>query len=501
MNTLFTLFLLSFLLSLLLTPYAGKLATSFGIVDEPMMRKVHGRAIPRIGGVVILFSFILPFTGAFFVYTDLLVEVLVNPAIIWLGLGGLIVFLLGLWDDIHRLPALVKFIIQVAAAAVAYVGGLRIEGIFLPGDYVFTFQYFSFIVTVFWFVLVVNAINLIDGLDGLAAGVVFFSSLVLLGLSIFSGRFVVAMGFAALAGSTLGFLRYNFNPATIFMGDCGSYFLGYMLAGLSIMGSVKGQTTVALLIPIVAMGVPLFDTIVAPIRRFVRGRPMFQPDKGHLHHQLLRLGLNHRNTVLLLYGATIMFGLVALGTVFIKDLRAAVILAILAIGVFWIFRRMGYLEYLATDKIGGYFYDMGDLMGVTTHRRTFLDRQIEIEHAHNHDDLWQQAVSALELLKIDRAVMRINGRLWTMGVEVKSREGSAAGGWNENTGKGRFADAAVGDGVLAMHLPLVEVKGKRNYGTLYLEKDIHRDPLSPFTLRRIEQLRRSLVAALKRLEK
>ena len=160
--------------------------------------------------------------------------------------------------------------------------------------------------------------------------------------------------FAALAGSTLGFLRYNFNPTTIFMGDGGSYFLGYMMAGLSIMGSIKGQTTVALLIPIVAMGVPLFDAIVAPIRRFVRGRPMFQPDKGHLHHQLLRLGLNHRNTVLILYGATVLFGLVALGTVFIRDLRAAVILAVLAVGVFWIFRRMGYLEYLAADKIDAF---------------------------------------------------------------------------------------------------------------------------------------------------
>lgn len=158
---------------------------------------------------------------------------------------------------------------------------------------------------------------------------------------------------------------------------------------------------------------------------------MFQPDKGHLHHQLLRLGLNHRNTVLILYGATVLFGLVVLGTVFIRDLGAAVILAVLAVGVIWIFRRMGYLEYLAADKIGGYFYDMGDLMGVTSHRRTFLDRQIEMEYAHDNDALWQHVVSALELLKMDRAEMRINGHLWTMGAEVRSQEGAAAGGGND----------------------------------------------------------------------
>jgi UDP-GlcNAc:undecaprenyl-phosphate GlcNAc-1-phosphate transferase len=178
----------------------------------------------------------------------------------------------------------------------------------------------------------------------------------------------------------------------------------------------------------------------------------------------------------------------------------------------------GYISYLALDKIGGYFYDMGDLMGVTTYRRTFLDRQIEIGEAPDHDTLWQHTMSALELLKMDRAEMRIDGRLWVMGAAVKSQEGAATGGGNENTCQGRIADAAVGDGgkenagqgmtvdtaaedgVLAMRLPLVEGKGKRNYGTLYLEKDIVRDPLAPFTLRRIEHLRRSLVAALKRLE-
>ncbi len=510
MNTLITLFLLSFFLSLILTPCAGKLALRFGIVDVPTERKAHERPIPRIGGVAIFASVVLPFTGAFFVYTNLLKEILVNPAIMWLGTGGLIVFLLGLWDDIRRLPVLVKLGVQIVAAIVAYAGGLRIDGTLLPGGYVITFEYISVIITVLWFVLVVNAINLIDGLDGLAAGIVLFSALVLLVLAVSGERFVVAMGFAVLAGSTLGFLRYNFNPASIFMGDGGSYFLGYMLAGLSIMGSMKGQTTVALLIPIIAMGVPLIDAIIAPIRRFVRGRSMFLPDKSHLHHRLMRIGLNHRNTVLVLYGVTILLGLMALGIVFIKDFYAFLVLVMLAGGIFLVFRNIKYLEYLAMDKIGGYFYDMGDMMGVTIQRRTFLDRQIEIDSARDYDTLWQHTMNALELLKIERAEMRINGYLWTMVAEC---EGNGKNGGQppifaeENrlsqiSGEGKAELPERKKEIierLTIHLPLVN--GTKNYGNLYLETNVMRYPLTPFTLRRVEHIRRSLVAALKRLDK
>ncbi len=567
-------------MSLFLAPYVGKIAMHYGIVDVPSARKVHGRAIPRIGGVAIFFSIVLPFTGALFVYTDLLNEIIVNPAIMYLAGGGLIVFLIGLWDDIRRLPAVVKLFFQIIAAAVAYAGDIQIGQILLPGGYVISFKYLPFLVTVFWFVLVVNAINLIDGLDGLAAGVVFFSSLVLLVLAVMGGRFVVAMGFAALAGATMGFLRYNFNPASIFMGDGGSYFLGYMLAGLSIMGSMKGQTTVALLIPIIAMGVPLFDTIVAPIRRFLRGRPMFQPDKSHIHHRLLGLGLNHRTTVLILYAVTVILGLVALGSVFVKDYQASLVLAALAVGMFWAFRKMGYLEYLAVDKIGGYLYDMGDLMGVTSHRRTFLDRQIEMDSAPDYEALWHHTMSALELLKIDRAEMRINGGVWTMekgrgnggigdtGGGISAGVGSGGkddsgrrfrgGGGREGDNIGRSgkkgvndqpetasisgenhiggdvderkrnlgraarrdelrtcnscdmrhgnlrASGAAGNGqrgrYLILSMPLVNGDGRKSYGILYLEKDVARDPLAPFTLRRMEHLRRSLTTALKRLE-
>jgi len=322
---------------------------------------------------------------------------------------------------------------------------------------------------------------------------------------------------------------------------------------------------------------------------------MFQPDKSHLHHRLLRLGLDHRNVVLLLYGATVLLGGLALSTVFVKDYKAFVFLALLGVGLFWAFRKIGYLEYLAVDKIGGYLYDMGDLMGVTSQRRTFLDRQIEIDGAQDYETLWQHTLSALELLKIDQAELRINGRVWTTttsGGQTSEgqvfkisvfpeaandtsgngeyRAGSAAGGDECGGGQREAGNAAVGDGGcevgsggddidggggqgeirgngrilvderrqnlgraarrdfvrtctscdlggvravrgtaaasdnrgrnLVISLPLVNGDGRKCYGILYLEKDITRDPLAPFTLRRMEHLRRSLTAALKRLE-
>ena len=154
------------------------------------------------------------------------------------------------------------------------------------------FGVFSYLITLFWFILFINAVNLADGLDGLAGGIICFVASVMVILSILNDNYVVAMMFTALSGSVLGFLRYNFNPASIFLGDGGSYFLGYMIAALSILGNVKHQVGAATMIPILALGVPLFDTILSPLRRFVKGRKMFHPDDGHVHHRLIRMGFS-----------------------------------------------------------------------------------------------------------------------------------------------------------------------------------------------------------------
>lgn len=505
MTTIFILFVLSLTLSMVLTPVIRRLAGRHHIVDQPSERKIHTTEIPRIGGVAVFLGFILPFGGAFFYYTDLLSQVLTNQNLIWLAAGGLIMLVLGLIDDIHPLSASIKLGVQIFAAVVAWQGGIAISGVQVTTDTVYVFEpWFACAVTIFWFVLMMNAMNLIDGLDGLATGLCFFASLVLLILSLISGRFFVAMGFSALAGSCLGFLRYNFNPASIFLGDSGSYFLGYMLAGLAILGSMKGQAMAAILIPIIALGIPIIDTILTPIRRFLRGRKMFDPDRSHVHHRLMSLGLNHRNAVLVLYGLTIALGVLALIIVHSRDTLAAFILAFLGIALYFGVRKLWYLDYFAFDKIGGYFQDVTDMVGLSRHRRTFLDRQIEIGDARNHEALWERTIDALKLLKMDRAEIRINGgQMFSWAADIEARADDVRGAvdvppvFADAEAQGHDADGK--DSRLSIQLPLVN--GAESYGALHLEKDVRRDPLTPFTLRRIEHLRRTLVTTLKRLEK
>jgi UDP-GlcNAc:undecaprenyl-phosphate/decaprenyl-phosphate GlcNAc-1-phosphate transferase len=267
MTTIIIMFFIAFAASLAITPLVEKLAFVLELVDIPSARKVHEKPIPRIGGLAIYLSFFFSFTPLLFpgivARTRVLELVIYEPRIIYIVMGSCVAFGLGLYDDKRGLSPFVKFGIQGIAALIAFAGGVRIESIGLPGLGALSFGWLSLPVTVFWILLVVNAINLIDGLDGLAAGVSFFVCMVLLVLCVLDDRILVAVMLAALAGSTLGFLRYNFNPARIFMGDGGSYFLGYMLSTLSILGSMKGQTAIAILIPVIALGVPL--TCLAPL--------------------------------------------------------------------------------------------------------------------------------------------------------------------------------------------------------------------------------------------
>ena len=485
MKTIFAILITSLALALLLTPLAARIGRRYGIVDAPSSRKVHIKPIPRIGGVAIYLAFFGPFVGFLFYSNGLTGQVLPEPAILWLFCGASLVFLMGLADDIFPLHPLVKFGVQAVAACLAYHGGICISHLQLPGATVLDLGWFSLPVTIFWFLLVTNAFNLMDGLDGLAAGVCFFASLVLLILSVMAGRYFVATGLAALAGACLGFLRYNFNPASIFMGDSGSYFLGFMLASLSILGSIKSEATVAILIPVIALGLPLVDTILAPIRRFLTGRQLFQPDKSHIHHRLLRLGLSQRGAVLLLYGANILLGLFAILLVEAHDRNATLILLVLGVSMIVGIRKLGYLDYLAVDKMMGYVQDVTDVMGLSKDRRTFLDRQITIAEAADIEQLWDGIIDALDLLRIDTAEIRFDGLCCAAGKDYYCWQGGATTNLFGSCRENRF---------LSINLPLADEQ--KSYGTLYLAKDIIVDPISHYTLRRMEHLRRSIVHKL-----
>lgn len=309
MTTIITIFCISLALSLLLTPLVTKLLGKYHLVDMPSERKIHESPIPRAGGIAICLAFYLPFALLMLFYRTNIFDLLFQePRVIYIVLGSLLAFGLGLWDDIRSLRPRLKFAVQIVVALTAYAGGIRIEAIGLPGMPFWYLGWLSLPATVLWILLVINAINLSDGIDGLAAGITFFVCIILLVLSVLGEEFLTALGLAALGGATLGFLRYNFSPATIFMGDCGSYFLGYMLATMSILGSLKTQAAVTILIPMIAMGIPLMDVIWSAIRRFLLGKRVFLADDGHFHHRLLKLGLTQRRSVLILYAGTIGMG-------------------------------------------------------------------------------------------------------------------------------------------------------------------------------------------------
>jgi UDP-GlcNAc:undecaprenyl-phosphate GlcNAc-1-phosphate transferase len=303
-------FVAAMALALVLTPLVKKLAIRIGAVDLPNHRKVHTRIMPRLGGVAIYASFtvglllILPWLpeGTLSHYDRNLISALL--------IGGTLIVLLGALDDKFDLPAKLKLLVQIGAACIVVFGyDVKINLLNIPfGSAMQPLgEWLSIPLTILWIVGVTNAINLIDGLDGLAAGVSGIAIATILVMGILMGNGTVILISAVLLGSIGGFLFFNFHPAKIFMGDSGSLFLGFALATLSMLG-FKQITVVSFVTPLLIIGVPLSDTFFAIVRRWVHKKPIFAPDKGHLHHCLQQLGFSHRKTVLIIYGIAAFFG-------------------------------------------------------------------------------------------------------------------------------------------------------------------------------------------------
>lgn len=296
-------FILAMALAAVLTPVARRLAFRVGAISMPGGRNVNVNVIPRLGGVAIAVAFSAPILVLFMLDAGVAASLRQNATMVagaLAGAGALCV--LGVWDDARGLPAMTKFAVQLLVAGLAFALGFRIEAVSLPWLGHLQMGIFALPITVIWIVGITNAVNLIDGLDGLAAGVAFFAAVTNFVVAYLSDSIVVALFMASMMGALVGFLFYNFNPARIFMGDSGSYFIGFTLATISLAGSSqKASTTVALLVPMVALGVPIFDTLFSMLRRVVERRSMFSPDQGHIHHRLLELGLTHRRAVLTLY--------------------------------------------------------------------------------------------------------------------------------------------------------------------------------------------------------
>ena len=315
-------FILAFVVAFVATPYTIKIARKVGAVDIPKdERRMHKKSMPKFGGPAVILGFLV---STIYLLIVMSMEQSINLFSFEEYGKKLLGFLIGIGiitafcvvDDIKTIKPLTKLVGQLLAAIVAVVAGIRIDGITLPFlNFPEIHQVTSIILTIAWIIIVTNAINLIDGLDGLSSGISVISAVSLLIIFVLNGSSMVSIVLiAALAGALVGFLPFNFSPAKTFIGDTGSNFLGFALAIISILGSAKTYTAAVIVLPLIVLGLPIFDTVFAIIRRMIRGKSIkavFKADKGHLHHKLVARGYNQKQAVLILYGISAIFGIFA----------------------------------------------------------------------------------------------------------------------------------------------------------------------------------------------
>lgn len=329
-------FITAAIISLVMTPVARKIAYNIKAIDIPKdERRIHKKPIPLLGGLAIYISTII----------SILIFLPLDRTNFCIIIGSTIIVICGIIDDTRDLSPKMKLLFQIVASIVLILGDVKIT--FLTNPFKNGLLYlngFSIPLTIFWVVGITNTVNLIDGLDGLAAGVSLIASMSLFFVASRFEYLPIMIMSVVLAGSCLGFLPYNFNPAKIFMGDTGALFLGFMLAVISIEGVMKSVATIAIVVPIIILGLPIFDTTFAIFRRLLNGRPIMEADKGHLHHKLLQMGLSQRQTVLILYLISGIFGVSAVLIAKANSKQAVIIAGIVIILTILFARRLGLVD-------------------------------------------------------------------------------------------------------------------------------------------------------------
>ena len=340
MSNIYILAIVTALISILITPIVKKIAIMVNAIDVPKdERRIHNKPIPVMGGLAIYVAFVLGVILYNGILTTSQLGIIVGATII---VGG------GIIDDIKELSPKYKLIIQVLAATCLLMSGIKISIITNPFGELYPYINIGWIcipLTIIWIVGVTNAFNLIDGLDGLAAGIAFISAVTLMIVSIINGRLEAAFLTAVLSGAILGFLPYNFNPASIFMGDTGSQLLGFLLAAISIEGAIKSATVFVIAVPILAFGLPIYDTLFAMIRRKVNGKSIMQADKGHLHHRLLDMGLSQKQAVIIMYFISAVLGGVSIIAMQISPQRAYFLLTLVVVIIVAIAWKYGIFKH------------------------------------------------------------------------------------------------------------------------------------------------------------
>ena len=331
-------YLLSFfgaaILALLITPLALALAVKYKAFDRPGLRKVHDKAVPVLGGVAVVLTVL---AGVWLARLAWPASYAADTAkILAFTAGGLLIFGVGLYDDLRDASVGLRFAVQIAAALILVLAGFNIRALPSPLGGSIELGATSYAFTVVWIVFFVNAINFIDGLDGLAGGITAIACLTIFFSAGSHGEVFISLLALVTAGCILGFLPFNFHPARIFMGDSGATFLGFALGAMTALGTMKSIATIALLVPIAALGVPIFDTVTSVIRRTRRGQKFWQADKEHVHHLLITMGFSHQGAVTFLYGVSGFFGLLAV-LLSSADRRLISILVILFLALVWTF--------------------------------------------------------------------------------------------------------------------------------------------------------------------
>jgi UDP-GlcNAc:undecaprenyl-phosphate/decaprenyl-phosphate GlcNAc-1-phosphate transferase len=483
-NTYFALFLIATFASLIITPLVRRLCVRFNLLDVPLDgRRVHKSAIPRLGGVAIFASALIALSTLPLV-SNLLTQSLRTrtPGLFIVLIPATLVLLLGVYDDLRGTNATVKFLGLGLIATLFYAMGGRIETLAIPFvGAVHLPSTLGFVITVFWLVGIANAFNLIDGVDGLATGAALFSSMVILIISLAGNNTLTIVVALVLCGALTGFLRYNFNPASIFLGDSGALFVGFLLAALSIVGTQKATTAVAVITPILAFGLPVVDTGMTMARRLVSGRPIFQGDGEHIHHMLLARGWSQRRVVLILYAVCAVFGLLAaLSTKTSSPLTGFVLFVItMAVTV-----ALGHLRYHEVEELrAGVKRTVGDRRARVANNIRVRRASLALSKATTLNELFEAVRDMLEFEEFAYANMQL-GKPWRAEVnqrafkathlrgplqQIEFRNGRIVWSWKQD---GVSEDEINGSGGFwCFRLPLSTRSGEWGWMNLYRQVD------------------------------
>ena len=423
--------------ALVVTPLVIWFAHHIRIFDSRCVRKVHSGNVPRIGGLAIFVSSVGLLLSAAFLSNSVgdAFRSVQKQATVLLA-GATLVFLVGFIDDIRRLRAGTKLLGQVVAAVCVCIAGIRIESISLTDWFALDFGWFSWPLTVLWIVGITNAVNMSDGLDGLAAGISAVACGAIAVFSFYYGQFLMAVLMLALLGSLTGFLFFNFNPAKVFLGDGGSFFLGFIIAASSVMCSVKSTALVALGLPALALGIPIFDTLFSMLRRVLERRSVFAPDRSHFHHRLLHLGLKQRHVVITIYALTLLISGLALFMMVARRAESLVIFLCLLSLILLAFRVVGSVRLRET--VAGIRNKYAITRQIKDEVGKFEEVQLHFRQAETFQQWWQAAVEAAGRMDFSSLHLLLTNRDGTPRALI----------WQQGDNN------ADSDGLIKMHVPI-----------------------------------------------